>query len=241
MEVFDRPSNAGDTTSNQANARAGLSPAQREDGARALGAALDKVEQTISTSRVDPKEEKEKRDKKRGSETFGFEADEDVFDELLNGYDSDSLDILGCDADDSRYASSFTQYVLKPIQVTPEQKQHRRNSTNSASSGLSGRSGTEQDGVHALSLEYLVELEKNPWHYSSPFPMLSMEDDNVDGDRAEVMAENPQGAMSRRGFLDRSIDRRGSGAGSIVEGCEVLINKIDVALWNMPSVSTVIS
>ena len=73
---------------------------------------------------------------------------------------------------------------------------------NSALSGMSEESAaSEQEGVHALSLEYLLELEKSPWKYSSLFPLLTAKDDDGDSNANDI-AQASQ-TMSRRGSMGR--------------------------------------
>ena len=247
MEVFDRQvdTDSSAINSSQPNLLAGLSSSQLEEGAKTLSAALEKTEHKISTYRVDRKADREKRERKkleqeqRGDDYCDLSDEEDIFEGLLNGYnDSDEDDLLTFDVEESSYLSSFTQHCLKPIQITSERRASRRASINSALSGMSEESASEQEGVHALSLEYLLELEKSPWKYSSLFPILTAKDDDADSNANDI-AQASQ-TMSRRGSMGRraaigAASRRSSL--SSVSECSKLDASLVASLDLWPKVS----
>lgn len=124
--------------------------------------SLEVIEQKIPTYRVD------RKPRPPGNIRWQDEEDE----EFKFNYDC-GLRINAAywfEEEEKTPSISFTCSVLKPIMSDQEQK-----------------SGSSSGGVHALSLEYLVELEKNPWRYSN---MLEIPIRNIEIDETKEANDN---------------------------------------------------
>ena len=122
--------------------------------------SLETIEQKIPTYRVD------RKPRPPGNIRWQDEEDE----EFKFNYDCD-LRINAAywfEEEEKTQSFSFTCSVLKPIMSDQEQK-----------------SGSSSGGVHALSLEYLVELEKNPWRYNNMFKIPIRRDIETDEKKEE--------------------------------------------------------
>jgi WD40 repeat protein len=126
-----------------------------DEVANKLYDSLEAIEQKIPTYRVDRKP--------RPPGIIRWQEEEG--EEFKINYDCDLRinEAFWFDDEDKTPTISFTFSILKPIMTDQEQN-----------------SATSSGGVHALSLEYLVELEKNPWRYSN---MLQIPIRNKENDR----------------------------------------------------------
>ena len=137
-----------------------------EEAAQTLFVSLENIEQKIPTYRVNRPTSKKCRVKSEGK-IWKWEDDSDEED-FKPFVETDQPFWLLPEEEEPEVA--FSETVLKPIMAD-------KSNDPSSSSG--------DAGVHALSLEYLVELEKNPWQYSSmiDLPMMSS---NVEDDGKEA-------------------------------------------------------
>jgi len=112
------------------------------------------VEDKIPTYRVDRNGRQRSRNTAWGDE----DDDEHGLDEFM-----EEQDIFG---DDGTISSTVTANMLRSIVVADStDNAQRRPSLDEASTA----SGQSSDGVHSLSISYLVELDKNPWRYRNMF------------------------------------------------------------------------
>ena len=155
MDVIEPEDDAGAVTKSYVSTSFGT-PAC--DGvANKLYDSLEAIEQKIPTYRVDRKY--------RPPGIIKWQEEEDEEFKINHDCDFRINDAFWFE-DEDNHSISFTFSILKPIM---DQGQ------NSASSS---------GGVHALSLEYLVELEKNPWRYSNMFqiPIRDSSDETKETD-----------------------------------------------------------
>eukprot|EP00970_Alexandrium_tamarense_P006962 scaffold1218_cov175-Alexandrium_tamarense.AAC.7 len=143
MESIEPDDDLGSGTKNYFSTVFGTSAC--EEVAERLYDSLEQIEHKIPTYRVD------REYRPPGNIKWQEEDDEFKLD-----YDLGINDAFWFDDTDKTPSISFTFSVLKPIMVDQ--------TNNSAASGGDA-------GVHALSLEYLVELEKNPWRYNNMLQM----------------------------------------------------------------------
>ena len=153
MESIEPEEDSGTGSKNYFSTSFGSSAC--EEAAETLFEALEKIEQKIPTYRVD---REQKPGRSRGNPVRWEEDEGEEFKEFKHDYDLGIGDAFWFDDVDKTPSILFTYSILQPIMTN-------QNNDSSASSG--------EAGVHALSLEYLVELEKNPWRYSN---MLQMTD-----------------------------------------------------------------
>jgi len=119
-----------------------------EEATEKLFSSLEGIENEIPTYRVD----RERRIYQPGV-VHNWELDDEEF---KLDYDLEISNIYLFDSVEKTATPPFTHNMLLPIMVD-------KNNESGLSSG--------EAGVHALSLEYLVELEKNPWRYSNILEM----------------------------------------------------------------------
>ena len=134
-----------------------------EKAVQSLFQSLELIEQRIPTYRVDRPESKQRKSLPSGTQgstnywTWEDDDSDDGFEPFV-----DKLGYFWIEKDKEDTGPPFTHGVLRPI-MEDEGKDDP-----AATSG--------EAGVHALSLEYLVELEKNPWRYKSILEMPKAND-----------------------------------------------------------------
>eukprot|EP00804_Cyclotella_cryptica_P013031 CCRYP_002346-RC/>CCRYP_002346-RC protein AED:0.04 eAED:0.04 QI:400/1/1/1/1/0.85/7/1256/1761 len=137
MESIEQEDDAGTGAKSYFSTNFGSSAC--DEVADKLYDSLERIEQKIPTYRVDRKP--------RPPGIIRWEEEED--EEFKIDYNFGSGDTYWFEDEEKTPSISFTFSILKPIMTDQDDF-----STSSA-------------GVHALSLEYLVELEKNPWRYNN--------------------------------------------------------------------------
>ncbi|KAL7552165.1 hypothetical protein ACHAWF_015388 [Thalassiosira exigua] len=122
-----------------------------EAAGQKLFESLEVIEQRIPTYVFERPGSKRKRRSPPGPWRWEDEADDDEwkFEPYVRSDEPFWL-LPECNARDKTPPVSFTNSLLRPIMAD-------KSADSASSSG--------DAGVHALSLEYLVELEKNPWRY----------------------------------------------------------------------------
>lgn len=138
MESIEQEDDAGTGTKSYMSTNFG-SPAC-DEVADKLYDSLERIEQKIPTYRVDRQP--------RPPGLIRWEEEED--EEFKIDFSFGTGDTYWFEDEEKTPSISFTFSILKPIMTDED--------NNSVSSS---------GGVHAISLEYLVELEKNPWRYSN--------------------------------------------------------------------------
>ncbi len=132
---------------------------QCEAAAEKLYESLEMIEQQIPTYRIDRAGSR----RALGKCTNWLDDSDEEF--KLEDYGVDGInDTFWLDDEDKTPTVSFTHSILQPI-VANQGKQEQ---------------GTA--GVHALSFEYLVELEKNPWRFNN---MLALPTRGIDDQEEE--------------------------------------------------------
>ena len=117
---------------------------QCEAASEKLYESLELIEQKIPTYRID------RAGSRRALGKCASWLDDSDEEFKLDDYGMDGFDdTFWLDNDDKTSSVSFTHNILQPIPIIANNQQE---------------SGTA--GVHALSFEYLVELEKNPWRFN---------------------------------------------------------------------------
>ena len=137
-----------------------------EEAAQTLFESLEQIEQKIPTY-VIHRPGKRKRDPKKLWCLKDLEDDDNFKIEPL----VKSNEPFWLLPDEKPPLIPFTHTVLQPILV---------GSANDSSSS------SGEAGVYTLSLEYLVELEKNPWRYRNMLPIFSTEEETSDDNKQEV-------------------------------------------------------
>jgi len=132
-----------------------------EDAAQTLFESLERIEQRIPTYPVDRPSMKPRKRSTPGNEHF-WTWEDDSDDEWKFEPFVRTNEPFWLLPEEEDTPVTFTHNILKPIMVGNDKDDP------ASSSG--------QAGVHVLSMEYLAELEKNPWRYSI---MLDMPDCNV--------------------------------------------------------------
>jgi len=176
LEVMDKlEANDEQSEGNVMAAAAGSSPKEGrhqfsgygsaflEDTIECLSASLEKIEEKIPTYRVERKD----KSKRQSANSWDDDDDVDVFEDLLDERDDDD-GLLGFDHDDGGYLSSFTHKLLQPIVVGGQSNANADLATG--------------EGVHQLSLQYLVELEKSPWRYCKIMEISVEDSDDEDSE-----------------------------------------------------------
>ena len=159
-----------------------------EEAAGRLYDSLERIEQKIPTFRVD-------RERRPGSSYGTLVRWEEDDDEFKLDYDLGMSDIYFFDNAEKITSTPFTHNMLQPIMAG-------KNNDSGLSSG--------EDGVHALSLEYLVELEKNPWRYSEILEMSCCSTDTVEDKSCsgESKVQQEQNLIQARIKLREAIGER---------------------------------
>lgn len=137
-----------------------------EEAAQTLFESLEQIEQKIPTY-VIHRPGNRKRDPKKLWCLNDLEDDDNFkIEPLVKSYEPFWLL-----PDEKPPLIPFTHTVLQPILV-------------GSANDYSSSSG--EAGVYTLSLEYLVELEKNPWRYRNMLPLFSTEEETNDDNKEEV-------------------------------------------------------
>jgi len=163
-EVMDTFDSSEDQRDEQvSNLLSGYGSSKLEESASHLSQALQKVEDKIPTYRVDRKGKHKKND--------GVFADEDDDDDGLEEFLDGDENIHDISFSDDTLISSFTTDLLRPI-VDGD-----RNNTDFGEDDEMSLESSQSEGVHSLSVKYLLMLEKNPWRYRKLFDIPLSEDE----------------------------------------------------------------
>ena len=137
--------------------------AQCEAASEKLYESLELIEQKIPTYRIDRAGSRRSLGK---CASWLDDSDEEF---KLEDYGIDAInDTFWLDNDDKYSSVSFTHSILQPI-ITNNQQEP----------------GTA--GVHALSFEYLIELEKNPWRFNNMLALPAWGGDDKETDRKDEL------------------------------------------------------
>lgn len=166
-----------------------------EEAAQNLYDSLEKIEQKIPTFVI-------RRDCKIKPNQGLLSLDDEIIDELFHfePYVEDQVSFWIM-PEEKEPEVPFTHQILQPIMA---------DKTSEPSGGKS--KGGKDAGVHALSLEYLVELEKNPWRYSNmlelPTSVSADGEGNVDAKCGQQPKQGNQGKVLPRVKLREALGDR---------------------------------
>jgi WD40 repeat protein len=153
----------------------GYGTSSTDEAAAHLSKALQKVEDKIPTYRV------ERSGKKKKRSSGGWHDDDDDIG-LSNQTSSPER---GRAKNNS--AHSFPFNILQPLCVDTKSVSTQPRQSGGAD-GASGGSNESAEGVHKMSVEFLLELEKGSWSYEKQFEIpIGIEEDGEEGEALSLV------------------------------------------------------
>lgn len=147
----------------------GYGTSSTDEAAAHLSKALQKVEDKIPTYRVERKGKKKER---RAS--GGWDEDDEL------GFVDQAGSRERGREERKKSEDSFPYNLLQPIALSASSR---------SSNGDEGASGAKEssDGVHTLSVQYLMELEKGNWRYDKVFQIPIKTDEGGESDEPSIV------------------------------------------------------